>query len=229
MSKHLLGLILGLFSFSALAYASDPSQFPRGFYVTGQATNSWASSSGLTFNNLEYTGVNVSLNVKNDMGLGGRLGIGYAFNRFLALEGGFSFMPDLTLQAKTTNLSPQITASGKVNMNDVDALLRVTIPIHQFFIYAKGGATYVMLHTNNQVTLNIGNISPGSITVPNDLTSYNTWLPEAVLAAGYAFNRHITADISYGRIFGQAAGDFLYGEKEVPNVDTLAVGLSYYF
>lgn len=226
MIKQMILGALGLVFMSSLAYASDPSQFPHGFYFTGQVTNSWANSPGLSYTDLNYTGINANLNVKNDMGIGGRLGMGFAFNRVLAIESGYSFMPDLTLIAKTTNLNPQVSASGNVNMSDVDVLLRLMIPIDKFFIYAKGGGAYVMLNTNNQVTLNIAGNNIGSVVVPNDLTSYNSWLPEAVVGTGYAFNRHITVDASYGRIFGLGG---LQGENAIPNVDTAALGLSYYF
>lgn len=223
--KHLTFGILGLLTVNMLAYADNA---PRGLYLTGQISNSWANSSGETLSDIDHSGINVSANIKKDMGIGGRLGLGFAFNRFIALESGYAFLPNFTIQANTTNVNPQVSASGKVDMSALDILGRISIPIDKFFVYAKGGAAYVMLDANNQITLNAAGVSTTvSIPIPSNDKSYNTWRPEAVVGVGYAFTPHMTADVSYGRIFG--LGSIIKSEHYAPDVDTAALGLSYYF
>lgn len=227
--KKTLVTILGVMSVSTAVFAQDNStadfQFPQGLFISGQINNSWAHDNTLSLNNIQSSGVNASIALKNDMGIGGGAGLGYAFNRFFAVEAGYRHFEDLTAVAKTTNLTPQLEATDDASMNVADLLARVTIPMDRFFIYAKGGAAYAMLKNRNDLTVTAGG---AQFTFDGVLPaeSVDVWRPEAALGVGYALTSHVTAEASYGRIFGLGK---LLDAKYVPDVDSLGLGLSYYF
>lgn len=234
MRKIIISSLLGaIVSTTAVAAAATnatttpPStfEFPHGLFISGQVNNSWAHDNTLTVTNIDKTGVNANVALKDNMGVGAGLGLGYAFNRYFALETGYRYLSHLTAVAHTTNTTPQLTASDQASMSVADILMRLTIPMDRFFVYAKGGAAYAMLKNRNNLTVAAGGTSMTfNGALPN--ISENVWRPEAGLGLGYALSEHVTAEVSYSRIFGLGQ---LLGSKYIPDVSTLGLGVSYYF
>lgn len=233
MRKILISLLLSaIVSATAVATTSatttTPSsifEFPHGLFINGQINDSWAHDNTLAVTNIDNSNVNASVALKDNMGIGAGFGLGYAFNRYFALETGYRYLSHLTAVAHTTNVTPQLSASDQASMSVADILMRLTIPMDRFFVYAKGGAAYAMLTNRNNLSVSAGGTTlTFNGVLPN--ATVNTWRPEAGFGLGYALSSHVTTEVSYSRIFGLGQ---LLGSKYIPDVSTLGLGVSYYF
>lgn len=220
-----------------------PGTDNSGFYVRAQAGYSWAGSDTTQTLNAVSGGSSNPANPtiqssdSNNGGFSGRLGLGYDFNQYIALEGGFQTLSPAYREINNVNVvnGPISILSGsqivKTSLYDADLIAKLTLPLGSFFVYADGGAAYV--HTEAQgATLTYTSEFEG---VPTDSTPVTVWnssndvgyiRPEAGAGLGYNFTPSFGVDVSYSRIFG--AGQ-MNDQNYLADINSGLFGLTYKF
>lgn len=204
LSAAFVSGFLGLVSagFATSAHADETAMFP-GLYIGAEAG---------------YADVDYGVNTKSDNthkvtthddDLGGRAYIGFNFNPYLALEGGYSYLPDN--KYKVTDL-----VTGTVNKSAIqtamwDIVGKFSLPLDNMpsTLYAKAGAGYV----NSDLKLD-----------GRKVHTDDNWLPIAGVGANYKLNCNLGVDISYTHAFGSNSSHNLE-----PDIDFAAIGLTYNF
>lgn len=143
MKKQLMILLLVATMFStatALAAAKSDNFSDDGVYVVAQAG---AGSVSLGFFDDFLRGIDM----KNNTGFAGRIGIGYQFNRYFAMEGGFSAYPSAIRNYSSNRalLGGDIQGNSKIsNIYSADLMGALRVPIgNYFFITGEAGAAVV--------------------------------------------------------------------------------------
>lgn len=146
----------------------------------------------------------------SNTGFGGRVFGGYQFNRYGAVEGGYTYYSPSTYKPNvTTNCGdPQIRESA------FDVVGKGILPIGSFGAFAKAGIAVVRQSASGTLTTttitNCG--SEGGTTTSAKAT--------AGVGVSYDINQNLVADLSFTRVFG--------GGKIQP-ADLIALGISYHF
>lgn len=141
--------------------------------------------------------------------LAGRLYAGYAFNRYLALETGFTKYSDVN---GSTYIYFVGQVSGTIKTYTADIAGKLTLPLQNgFSIYGKLGGAYV----NEEATATISSFG-------SDSTTEHKIFPEAGVGVSYDINQNLVADISWTHIQK-------VGSNDLGNLDFGAVGLTYHF
>lgn len=213
-----LGLgALGL-SGTALAYSSQGQQ---GVYVAVQG--GWANAHyGNTikddFQSDAVPGTSFS---SSEGGFGGNALIGYQFNSYYSVEGGYTYLPS----NKYTISAGGADVALHENTHAWDILGKANLPLDQissslkgFNAFVKGGAAY------EHASLSLSGTGFSTST----LTSHNAWVPVAGFGASYDINSNVAADVAYTHFFGHkttASSTHL----EAPSADMVTLGVSYLF
>jgi len=140
---------------------ADTGDTGAGFYLKGQVgygLSHWDytdhQSALITNNNLFN-----SLVVTNENGFTGRVGAGYAFNRYLGIEGGWTYLPSTDVRFKSrTDGSLQATARDSWAV-DLSAVM--SVPLYKGFgTYGSVGIDYV----NTEMRGNAATVPHGTIS-----------------------------------------------------------------
>lgn len=222
-TKALLSLTL----ISGLILSAPLFAQKNGFYAGGQLgysdTNNTpdlpnSSKPPISMVNGKPVGFNAYADESSDEnGLGGRLYAGYQFNKYLALESGYTHYAD-------TNVDNAFGLKGynyDLHSYSVDTMAKGMLPItDHFHLYAKGGAAvleqdkidyHYVSNTVNGVTVN-------SLSDEPSTGKDGSFQPAYALGAEYAFTDHLAADIAWNKVG--------FSDNQ-PSIAT--VGFSYHF
>lgn len=187
---------------STLAHAVE-----AGMYVEAQAGMS-------NTNNLPInipTGLDDPLTVytkPSNTGFGGRIAVGYNYNRYVALELGFTHYGNSTY-------SPSITTQcndPQIHENALDIVGKGIYPVGSLGVFAKGGLAVVRLTKAGSL------VEGGNCSSSEGITT--SARPIAALGVSYDMTQNWVIDLTFSRIFGNGS---------VQNADMAAIGLSYHF
>lgn len=216
----LCGITGALVSSSAFATTNN------GFYVGGQfgyaGNNSSASSLNavsvpVVVGSTQYNLMGPAKTTVDNDNIGGRAYIGYQFNRFLSLEGGYTQYSDTVLN----NVYGVRGQDQSLFEGALDGVVKGSFPItKRVSIYAKGGAAYVF-------TQNLPDYKPTALTLANapnllDVDTNNIYEFRPTYGAGVNVDitQRLSADVSWSQIVG---GD------NVPTTNFAGVGLAFHF
>lgn len=178
------------------------------------------TANGYTYNYVSNTGST------KKSGFGGRPYIGYQFNDYVAIEGGYTWyeknkLTDSGASSFYDYSASYSTASGTIKQQAVDVVAKGILPLEDGFgLYVKGGGAYVKAKESSSATVVNSQVS---MVLPASTSSNSTiskWRPVAGAGISYDFNEMVTADVSWTRIF-RGSG--------IANSDLAAVGVSYHF
>lgn len=148
------------------------------------------------------TSVNIS---SSKDGFANRIYAGFNFNPYLAIEGGYAYLPKAEYK-----YSGAITGKSTIKTAIWDVVGKVSLPLDSMPVnlYADAGMAYV--------------------NAEGDDNSENNWLPIAGIGAAYKLDDNWAVGVSYSHVFGEnrGSGDF-YSTK--PSINFTAVGLTYKF
>ncbi len=148
----------------------------------------------------------------------GRLYAGYDFNRFLAVEAGYTRFSNTNIQITdvvTDSVTNQTIAASKVSghyeTQAADAVGKIHAPIADGFgLYAKAGVDYL----DTKVSIAGGSASENNVGLVYGL------------GTDYQISPHLVADISFTRFNGDNDPNSNHYQ---PNADFYAAGLTYKF
>lgn len=200
----------------------------NGFYIGGQvgygSNNSSASSLNaasipVQIGNTQTTLSGLSTPSVDNDGIAGRAFLGYQFNKYLSLEGGYTQYSDTTVN----NVYGVHGNNNSLFEGAIDGVVKGSIPItNRFSVYAKGGAAYVM-------TQNLGTDGTTYLVTPASgatyLNNYNTqnideFRPTYGVGATFDITQRLSTDISWSQIVGGS---------NVPTTNFAGVGLAFHF
>jgi OOP family OmpA-OmpF porin len=140
-------------------------------------------------------------------GMGGRIFMGYSFNRYAALEAGYAHYA-------SSNYNVPLASCGEpaIRENAVDFVGKGTVPFSQFGVFGKAGVAII------RTTLSGSLASSTVLSSCNSNGTTNTVRPEIGIGASYMISPNWVTDISWTRI--------LKG-SQVQNADLVALGLTY--
>ena len=217
-------------------YAGEMGQVqqkPRYFYIEGNvgyANHPWQNDRTTTVGLENQLGVLTNLSNINGGVIGG-VDAGYQFTPYLALEGGWSYLPtasynrDRTVTlpvAQTTFTLPQ---GLQVNINSGLAYIAAkgTVPVYnKLEAFGKLGAGYVYNNANVNVPASLVNSS----TVHTSNHS-NYWNALFGFGLQYPILERLTANVQYDYVPGYrdaSANHFI-----TPNIQLVTFGLGYKF
>lgn len=186
------------------------------------------------YDNFTITGVNQInfhqfsnvVNTTKENGFAGRVYLGFDFNRYIAIETGYTYLPKTNLVNTYTGTDlntgqplPTITTNADIKSYVVDFFLKVSYPIyHRLSVFAKaGGAFYRSTMGGDMVDTVTEKVIPAtfSLDFQNSDTSNSHFGPAFGVGAEYQINRYLSVDAAY-----------LYydGNGTVPNIATDAQG-----
>jgi len=218
--KLVLGAALAAV-FSSSAFAETQSA-----YVSGQLGMGWQHIKDFSqTTEVEGVAVKNTLTSKDTKGLAGRIAVGYNLNENLALELGGVMFSNAKWDRKVVFPDPafSITGEQKFSTYAIDLLAKGSVPVNdEFSVYGKAGVAYVHHKWENTETL----VTPNLTETSTKETTTHSYRPELAIGAAYKVDENLAVDLSFARIFGQGE---LGDEKYTPNLDLLAVGLTYSF
>lgn len=145
-----------------------------------------------------------------DGGFSAGFDVGYQFNEFISLEGGWLYFP----QFSETALGVSDTLTGWAAYGG----LKFTIPLIQdLFIFSKIAAAYNQWSGSNNVVVNAVNYSGDN----------NYWAPLFGFGLQYYFNQNISINAEYIFVNGNEAQTTAQGRT--PNENLFLAGLGYKF
>ena len=160
---------------------------------------------------------------RNQGGLGGRVLLGWNFNQFFSIEGGYSYYADNTY--RTPSYETRFKTYTWDIMGKIALPLRfITNKLNNWSLYGKFGAAYVTGSFNNVQTA----------TGFTDQTNH-AWQPTYSLGLVYNFNNNISADVSWTGFTGKDKikvannGDVLNANQVTPSGNLFAIGFAYKF
>ncbi len=176
---------------TGLSIGSAQAADEAGFYVgAGLGSASLSEKGGGVDTGLANQGITSASDIKkNELNYG--LNLGYQFNRYVAVEGGWTNLGkhDITGTASAP-VADTLTGSVKAHMFDVAAV--GTLPLDGGFgVYGKLG----LARTSTKVDVN----SATGTTTPGD-TSENRWGPLYGVGVSYAFDKDIEGTLEYDRV-----------------------------
>lgn len=235
LKKIAIPLMLGsMVTYQADAGVMGPVQEnTRGIYIEGNvgyANHPWISDRTPTSGLENQLGVLTNLSNINGGAVGG-VDLGYQFTRYLALEGGWSYIPTASYNrsrtvtlpvAQTTFILPQ---GLQVNINSGLAYIAAkgNIPIYdRLDAFGKLGAAYAYNHTNVNIPASLVN----SPTVHTSNQS-NFWNALFGFGLEYSTVNNILFNIQYDYVPGyrQASANHFI----TPDIQLVTFGLGYKF
>lgn len=167
----------------------------------GKIPNDAPACDGLNFPNCQYF---VKTKPSNT-GFAFRIYGGAGFNKYAAVEAGLMY---LTPSEYNPNVSYQ-THEPQIREYAFDVLARLTLPVQDFGVFAKGGLAVVYKSQSGALDTNGEGTSGGNVYAR----------PEIGFGVSYSFS-YITIDVSSSRILGNS---------DIEEIDFTAIGLTYQF
>ena len=200
MSKQ-LAVILSSMALSGLAVSAYAFDIDNaGFYAGTQLGYGWVHTKN-------QAGM-VTRKGKHANSFMARFYGGYSLNKYLSAEVGYTYLGSYETRYLNVNLKRKIFA--------IDAMVKLSYPFNnKFFVYGEGGGAYV--HTEY---------------TPRHDGSAGIIRPKAGVGIGYNLSSTASLNISYSRIFGTGnpvSNNGTVNKKYLPNIDMLAVGLTFRF
>jgi OOP family OmpA-OmpF porin len=207
LKKLTLTLAVAGLAFSTSAYATASNGFYLGLQLGESDSDYSTSSSGLNdfYGYSSLPGTSIDSNE-----FAGRVYLGDQFNKFLALELGYSYLGNVEFN----NIFGFSNADAELRQQAGDLTLKVMLPVtQQFNVFALGGAAYVFAKPNNvSSTASTLGVQTGS--------SESAFTATYGLGAGYDFNEHWGVDATWRRF--NASGD-------IENIDLFTLGVAFHF
>lgn len=171
---------------------------------------------------------------------GSRFFLGYMFNPYVGIEGGFNFFSGIHYKF-TAPPGTQACSDARVRVRDIDVVGKFALPIQWFDVFVKAGValTYQTISGSlNPPQTVVTNCNPCNVTTPGGnpsspcacntvqtstlcgASTYRTkYDPIFTIGASYDLSQSAVVDISYTRLItgGPANG-----------IDFIAVGISYH-
>jgi opacity protein-like surface antigen len=214
---------------SSVVLADQAPKNDSGFYAKAQAGLGMTKANG----SATYTaGDLTSKSASNANNFAGRIAAGYQVNKYLGFEGGFALYPryvqNLALAHGLAGVD-SVTQSLKTNLFAFDLLTTGHYDFsNKVFVEGGLGLAYVNAHTRSGGTVTT---IPGEGTVFGPASSETNGFirPKAMAGVGYNLNSKMAVDVVYSRIFGRGSFANDTQSKYLPNLDMVAVGLTYKF
>lgn len=188
--------------------ASVGSDNGAGFYLGlqgGYALTHWK--------NIGTRGVDLSVSRSN--GFAGRVFGGYAFNKYLGFEAGWTYLPSRVKIKESDNLSSSTTTKNWA----ADGSFVLTVPVaQQFGVYSKIGLGY--LHSRDAIRL-----LDTDVTTLLKKGTHSSWNVTFGAGGYYDITPQIRATLGWRRFEGSPE----LNNKYQPNPDVFLVGLQYRF
>lgn len=228
----MLGLIAGS---QAYAGAMDPAVNDpvRGIYVEGNvgyANHPWKSDRTTTVGLENQLGILTNLSNINGGAIGG-VDVGFQFTRYLALEGGWSYIPTAGYNRNTTVTLPvaQTTFTlpeGKqvyIHSGLAYIAAKGNIPIYgKLDAFGKLGAAYAYNHVNIDVPASLVNSSTVHTT-----NHSNFWNALFGFGLQYATPYNLSVNVQYDYVPGYQAASA--NHFITPPIQLVTFGLGYKF
>lgn len=223
-------------SVSAYAGAMGPvstQDESRGIYVEGNvgyANHPWQTNRTTTVGLENQLGVLTNLSNINGGAVGG-VDIGYQFNRFLALEGGWSYIPTASYNRVRTVTLPVAQSTFtlpqglQVNINSGLAYIAAKgiVPVYgKLEAFGKLGAAYAYNHSNVDVPASLVN-SPAVYTTDHS----NFWNALFGFGLQYSPLTNWTVNVQYDYVPGYS--DASANHFITPAIQLITFGLGYKF
>lgn len=200
-------LLTPVITFSTVIMTVDAHAVEAGMYVGGQIgkTNIHNKGRDVQTGTIPPTVFTTPTNT----GFGGRVFVGYNFNPYAALEGGFTYYAPSTYKPSiTTNCgNPQIRESA------FDVVGKGILPIGSFGAFAKAGVAVIRQSASGTLT---------STSISNCGSEGTTTSVRPTLGVGvsYDLSQNWVVDASISRVMGTS---------KIENADLIALGVSYHF
>jgi opacity protein-like surface antigen len=213
--------------------AAAPDESARGIYVeanVGYANHPWQNDRTTTVGLENQLGVLTDLSNINGGAIGG-VDVGYQFTRYLALEGGWSYIPtahysrDQTVElqvAQTTFILPEGLLVD-INSGLAYFAAKGNMPVYgNVDAFGKIGLAYAYNHTNVNVPASLVD-SPAVYTSNHS----NFWNPLFAFGLQYATLNNWSFNAQYAFVPGyrDASADHFI----TPDIQTITLGLGYKF
>lgn len=238
IKKWTTSSVVGALASMSVAYAGDMGIVSavdgfRGFYVEGNvgyANHPWQSNRTTTVGLENQLGVLTNLSNINGGAIGG-VDAGFQFTRYLALEGGWSYIPTASYNrirtvslpvGQTTFTLPQ---GLQVNINSGLAYIAAKgiVPVYdKLEAFGKFGAAYAYNHTNVDVPASLVN-SPTVYTTDHS----NFWNALFGFGLQYAMPQNWTVNVQYDYVPGYT--DASSSHFITPAIQLITFGLGYKF
>ena len=160
--------------------------------------------------------------------LGGRVYLGYQFNKHFALESGYTqFGKTEVNNAYGLTSNRYINHDVDLNNAAIDLVAKGMLPVgHKFDLFAKGGVAYVDADTIDRPALVSFSHTSSPFIVSNSasVTSYHEetttkLLPTAGVGAEYTINPRLSMDLSYS---------IIPGSGDIKTSQLVALGLAFH-
>lgn len=194
------------------AYAVSP-----GFYLglmAGPATNSAGIQEAQIDESLATTPVSV-----RSQQFGTRVYMGYKWNAWAAVEGGFTYYSNVRFEQK----DPSVETCGglSASVKNADIVGKLSWTMSSFEIFGKAGAAFVYDSSSGALNPGTAAINPVTGVIECGETQHNTqYTPVYGLGASYDLSQSVAVDVSWTRMNGGSV---------TGNIDFYALGLSYHF
>jgi opacity protein-like surface antigen len=151
--------------------------------------------------------------IDND-GFAGRAYVGYNFNRYFAIEGGYTQYAD----TKISNIFGVAGDDENLSEGAIDTVARLNIPLSKRFnLYGKGGAAFVMA---NQVTDAYAVPTGDTYQFHYEKTSLDRVRPTFGVGLDMDITRYLSTEISFASVIGG---------NGISTSDLLAIGINCHF
>jgi opacity protein-like surface antigen len=227
-----LGASAAVFADNNSNPSNDTANFNKdsGVYLRGQLGYGFAGSdvSGQVL--AGSTPVPVLIDNNKSDGITGRVAVGYDFNKYFALESGYSLLSSFNSTFTGSNSfliggTSYSSANVKSSLWTVDLMGKAMLPLNKLFVFVEGGGAYV--HANNSALSTVasnGTLGTQTVTIL-PANSNGVIEPKAGAGLGYNFTNHIGVDVSYDRIFATSGNSGI----AIPSINTVMGGLTYKF
>jgi len=203
---------------SSVAFAAAPSLldstsgpiFPA-FYIGAQlGYGAMNYSKSQVKKDFSKNGITItSVGSITDSGFAGRILFGYGFNKYIAAEAGYLWLPKVKIKKLTDGTT---TANESFSENAADLVIKGTLPFDNGFgIFAKAGAGFV--HRDS------AKFTSGGVTA-KAYSSSNKTVPVLGAGAQYYWTNNFYNDISYTHYFKSGS---------LRAIDFVALGFNYQF
>lgn len=235
-------------------FAPEPGPMPQAqpqsaFYIgasAGWGDTHWdnifdATRTITNFGGFAGANLTTTLNSK-DTGFAGRAFVGYDFNKYLAIEGGWTYLPTSKVDGSMTIsniLVPGVTTgsgSFKIKNYAFDLMGKVTAPLGDgLSIYAKAGVNYF----RSKISSTSGAFT--GATFDNGKSKADHWGPVFGVGAQYEIFTNLFVNVDWMRFSGDGQvqpklvqtgtnlPDVIINGKYQPNPDVIMGGLTYKF
>lgn len=223
MSRALILISLLTMNGSSVYAAGEDTFADRGLYLTGQAGFGAVNSGFLD-------GMFGSMELSENLGFSGRIGLGYQLNRYFSVESGIGHYPSAVRSYDSAiGLFGFKGLTGTSDINNVfsaDLMGALRIPMGKH-IFIGAGAGVAVTHfsysainvTNSAGTVSVLAWSPGSAVF---------FAPKAELRVGAKLNKKVSVYVSGSSIFSVNGND-LEVRNYQPSITMIAMGVNYSF